>query len=62
MSGFLDSQNAVMADEALQDRLDDLIANPDLNDDSLIAFAGELGFTVTQEELHSTVQRFLMKH
>ena len=56
MSGFLDFQNAVMADEALQDRLDDLIANPDFNDDSLIAFAGELGFTVTQEELHSTVQ------
>lgn len=33
-----------------------MIANPDFNDDSLIAFAGELGFRVTQEELDSTVQ------
>ena len=56
MSGFFDFQNAVMADEALQGRLDDLIANPEFNDESLIAFAGELGFTVIQEELDSTVQ------
>ena len=47
MSGFLDFQNAVMADEALQGRLDDLIANPEFDDESLIAFAGELGSTVS---------------
>jgi len=56
MSEFRKFQDDVMVDEALQDQLDTLIANPDFNDESLIEFAEQNGYQIMQEELDGVVE------